>query len=80
MDPGIRLLVAALGALGGAAVGLASGVAVPLVICSLHDRLTRPAGGSGWMTIGWVFCFVTAPAGAVACAVIAVRFLWRATS
>jgi hypothetical protein len=80
MNPMTRLLLSGTGALVGAAVGLALGCFIPFLICLGHDRLVRPSAGSGWLTIGWIFCFVTAPLGALVTAVFSAQYLWLATS
>jgi hypothetical protein len=64
----------------GVAVGLVLGCVIPFLVCLGHDRVTRPSPGSGWLTIGWIFCFGTAPVGAIATAVASARAVWIATS
>lgn len=45
----------------GMALGFLAGFVVPLVFCFVYDAITNPSPGSGMMTVGWVFCFVTIP-------------------
>jgi hypothetical protein len=52
-----------------AVVGLVAGAVMgfigPLLICYSYDAITSPPPGSGLMTVGWIFCFITIPVFAI---------------
>lgn len=50
----------------GITIGVFVGFMGPFLICYTYDAMTDPSPGSGLMTVGWVFCFITIPVGAIA--------------
>jgi len=59
----MRILLACLA---GAAIGLLLGTVGVFFGCLLWDKITYPNGvpaGGGLTAVGWIFIFITAPAG-----------------
>lgn len=57
----------------GLIIGSVLGFLTPLFICLIHDLIMKPTPGSGLMTVGWVFCFITIPVGAIAGSFLAIK-------
>jgi hypothetical protein len=79
----MKILLACLAALVGAAIGLLLGTVGVFYGCVLYDRIMYPNGvpaGGGLIAVGWIFVFITAPAGVIvggALGVLCLIFRWR---
>lgn len=49
----------------GIIIGGVLGFAATLLFCLAYDSMTNASQGSGLMTVGWVFCFITVPVFAI---------------
>ena len=57
-----------LAGLAGAAIGLLIGTVGVFYGCVLYDKIEYPNGagaGGGLVAVGWIFIFITAPAGLI---------------
>ncbi len=81
----MRILWACLAGLAGAAIGLLLGNVGVFFACVLLDRIMYPNGvptGGGLIAVGWIFVFITAPAGVIiggTLGVLILVFRWRRT-
>jgi hypothetical protein len=79
----MRTLWACLAGLAGAAIGLLLGTVGVFFGCVLLDKIQYPNGvppGGGLIAVGWIFVFITAPAGVIIGGTFGVLFLilrWR---
>jgi hypothetical protein len=65
----MRILWVCLAGLTGAGIGLLLGTVGVFCGCLLLDKVMYPngvpTGGGGLMAVGWIFVFITAPAGVI---------------
>ena len=64
----MRTLWTFLAGLVGAAIGLLAGTVGVFFACVLYDKIEYPNGagaGGGLVAVGWIFIFITAPAGLI---------------
>ena len=79
----MRTLWACLAGLAGAAIGLLLGTVGVFYGCVLLDKIMYPNGvpaGGGLIAVGWIFVFITAPAGVLIGGILGVLCLllkWR---
>lgn len=79
----MKIVWASLAGLAGALVGLLLGTVGVFLCCVLYDKITYPNGapaGGGLLAVGWIFLFITAPAGVVLGGALGVLFWllgWR---
>jgi uncharacterized membrane protein (DUF485 family) len=58
----------------GLMLGAVFGFIAPFLVCYVSDSITQPAPGSGLITVGWVFCFITVPLFAIIGAIVSGKF------
>ena len=79
----MRTLWLFLAGLSGAAIGLLLGTVGVFYGCVLYDKIEYPNGagaGGGLVAVGWIFVFITAPAGLIIggiLGVVCLLLIWR---